>query len=108
MTADDARGLALSMPEAAEQDHHGFPSFRVRGRIFATLPDDAHLNVLVDENRTHVATHCDPGWCEEILWGGRIRGVRVTLVQADPQTVAELVGDAWCRRAPRALKEGLR
>jgi hypothetical protein len=32
-----ARRLALALPEAVEQDHHGRPSFRVRGRIFATL-----------------------------------------------------------------------
>ena len=37
VTADEARALALSLPEAVEQDHHGRPSFRVGGRIFATL-----------------------------------------------------------------------
>ncbi len=105
MTADDARGLAMGMPEAAEQDHHGFPSFRVRGRIFATLPDEAHLNVMVDEQQTQVATHCDPSWCAEILWGGQIRGVRVTLAAADPETVTELIGDAWRRRAPASLRK---
>ncbi len=29
--------MALALPESVEQDHHGMPSFRVRGRIFATL-----------------------------------------------------------------------
>ena len=43
MTPDEARRLALALPESAEQDHHGFPSFRIRGRIFATLPDDTHV-----------------------------------------------------------------
>jgi hypothetical protein len=50
VTPDEARHLALALPEAVEQDHHGFPSFRVRGRIFATLPDDTTLRVLVDED----------------------------------------------------------
>ncbi len=34
---------------ALEQAHHGKPSFRVRRRIFATLPDDGHLNVMIEE-----------------------------------------------------------
>jgi len=38
-----ARSLALSLPEATEQDHHGMPSFRVRGKIYATVPDDEHI-----------------------------------------------------------------
>jgi hypothetical protein len=37
VSTDDARFLALSLPEAVELDHHGRPSFRVGGKIFATL-----------------------------------------------------------------------
>lgn len=32
-----------------EQDHHGFPSFRVNGRIFATLPRPDRLRAMLDE-----------------------------------------------------------
>jgi hypothetical protein len=45
----DVRALALSLPEACEQDHHGIPSFRVRGKIFATVPDGEHVRVMADE-----------------------------------------------------------
>jgi len=38
MTSEQARTLALALPETVEQDHHGIPSFRVRGKIFATAP----------------------------------------------------------------------
>jgi hypothetical protein len=31
------RKLALSLPDAEEQDHRGHPSFRVKDKIFATL-----------------------------------------------------------------------
>ena len=31
-----ARRLALALPDAVEEDHHGRPSFRVGGKIFAT------------------------------------------------------------------------
>ena len=50
LSVDDARRLALALPEATEQDHHGRPSFRVAGRIFSTLWDEAHLNVMLDED----------------------------------------------------------
>ena len=32
--------LALALPEAVEQDHHGRPSFRVDRKIFATQWDE--------------------------------------------------------------------
>jgi len=32
-----ARQIALSLPGAIEQDHHGRPSFRANNHIFATL-----------------------------------------------------------------------
>src|ERR1051325_4482395 len=38
MTEDDFRKLALSHPGAEERSHMLHPDFRVRGRIFATLP----------------------------------------------------------------------
>ena len=38
MTHDDIRVLALSLPEAQEHPHFDRSSFRVRGKIFITLP----------------------------------------------------------------------
>jgi hypothetical protein len=49
VSSDEARRLALALPGAVEADHHGRPSFRVAGKIFATLRDDNHLNVMLDE-----------------------------------------------------------
>jgi len=37
MVVMDARTYALSLPGAQEQIHHGMASFRVRGKIFATV-----------------------------------------------------------------------
>ena len=39
MNATDMRRLSLEMPEAEEKSHFGKADFRVRNRIFATLPD---------------------------------------------------------------------
>jgi hypothetical protein len=33
----EARAIALGLPEASEEDHHGTVSFRVRGRIFVVV-----------------------------------------------------------------------
>lgn len=38
ITAGGVRRLALVEPEAYEADHHGFPSYRVRGKIMAGDP----------------------------------------------------------------------
>ena len=35
VTLDRFRELAMRLPQVAEQDHFGTPSFRVRGKIFA-------------------------------------------------------------------------
>ena len=44
-----ARAFALSLPEATEEPHHDMSSFRVRGKIFATVPPDGeHLHVYLD------------------------------------------------------------
>src|SRR6201993_4314694 len=48
VTVDEARALALSLPEAVEQDHHGKPSFRVGGKIFATLWGAEDKNEMLD------------------------------------------------------------
>jgi hypothetical protein len=95
MTPDDARRLALSLPEATEQDHHGRPSFRVKGKIFATLWDARHMNVMVDEAGIHTATDANPEICEEMWWGKRLAAVQVDLERADEALLAELLADAW-------------
>jgi hypothetical protein len=103
VTVDEARAIALSLPEAAEQDHHGRPSFRVRGRIFATLWDDEHMNVMLDEGGILTAVQSQPDVCSEVWWGKRLSAVRVELGRADAALLRELLADAWERKAPAAL-----
>jgi hypothetical protein len=104
VTPDDARRLALSLPEAAEAPHFEKMSFRVRGRIFATLTEDRrHLHVFVDEGETRAAVAEDPSIYEELWWGKRLSGVRVDLATAPAERVAELLEEAWRRKAPKKL-----
>jgi hypothetical protein len=106
LAVEDARRLALALPESHEQDHHGRPSFRVAGRIFATLWDEDHMNVMVDEGGVHTAVQSAPGVCEEVWWGKRLSAVRVDLRRADEAFLAELLADAWERKAPARLLRG--
>jgi len=95
MTPDDVRGLALALDGTVEQPHHQRTSFRVDGRIFATM-DDLGVNVLLDEEPAREAA-TDPG-VELLWWGRKLSGVRVLLTNADRDVVAELLDDAWRRR----------
>ena len=104
MTVDEARRLVLALPEAVEQDHHGRPSFRVAGRIFATLWDEQHMNVMVDEPGIRTAVEADPEVCSEVWWGKRLAAVRVDLARAELEMLSELLADAWEHKAPVRLR----
>jgi hypothetical protein len=103
VSVEEARSLALSLPEAVEQDHHGRPSFRVAGKIFATLRDDEHMNVMLDPDGIRTAVQAEPSICDEQWWGKRLAAVRVSLASADDGLLAELLADAWERKAPKRL-----
>ena len=96
----DVRRMALSLAGAVEQDHHGFPSFRVGGKIFATLPDEEHLHVMLDEGRIREIVARDPHACEEKWWGKKLAGVRVSLPDAAKDRVAAMLEEAWALRRP--------
>jgi hypothetical protein len=100
---EQARRMALALPEAVERDHHGRPSFRVAERIFATLWDERHMNVMLDESGILTAAQATPGACTELWWGKRLTAVQVDLAHVAPALLGELLADAWERRAPRRL-----
>jgi hypothetical protein len=99
LSSQEARRLALSLPEAVEQDHHGRPSFRIAGRIFATLWDEDHMNVMVDEAGILTAVQSHPEVCADVRWGKRLAAVRVTLTAADAGLLGDLLNDAYERKA---------
>jgi hypothetical protein len=106
VTRQQAQKLALALPEAVEQDHHGRPSFRVAGKIFATLWDADHMNVMLDEGGILTTVQSDPAMCAEVWWGKRLGAVRVDLRRAEAEMLAGLLADAWEGKAPRRLLSG--
>ena len=102
-TLAHVRRMALSLPETTEQDHHGFPSFRVAGKIFATVPDSAHVHVMLPDTHVAMAIGTSPHACEELWWGKRLSGVRVTISSAQPHLLSMLLTEAWRLKAPARL-----
>ena len=105
MRLDTARRFALSLPETTEEPHFDKSSFRVKGKIFCTVPDGRSLHVFtgVDEVRALVAE--DPKAFEVIIWGKREVSdwLRVHLPHADAAQVKELLEEAWRAKAPKRV-----
>ena len=96
--------LASALPEAIEAPHFHFASYRVRGKIFATLaPGGDVRNVFVGEEERQVALALAPSAVEKLEWGGRVVGVQVKLADARPAMVASLLSQAWSGKAPKSL-----
>jgi hypothetical protein len=95
LSTEQARRIALALPGTVEQDHHGRPSFRVAKRIFATLWDEQHMNVMLDEPGILTAVAEHPDVCSEVWWGKRLAATRVDLQVADISLLEELLEDAW-------------
>jgi hypothetical protein len=101
---ESVRVFALSLPGTGEEPHFEMTSFRVKGKIFATAPPDgSHLHVFVGDDEIAACVAEDPRAFEPLLWGKRVRGLRVRLPAAPQDTVTELVEEAWRRKAPRSL-----
>jgi hypothetical protein len=108
-----ARAFALSLPGTSEEPHFDMTSFRVNGRIFATAPaDETRLHIFVDESEV-AATVAEqqgaerPRAFEPLVWGQRVRGLRVLLADAPDDRVRELLADAWRRKAGKRLVANL-
>jgi len=100
---DAARSLALGLPEATEQPYHGFPSFRVGGKIFANLPDHDHMHLMLSEEEIREAVASFEG-CEEQWWGKKLSALRITLSLLDEGDLGGLLVAAWRRRASKTLQ----
>jgi hypothetical protein len=105
VTVERARGLALALPQITEQEHHGMASFRVRGEIFATVPDDEHLRVMVEEGEIRAAVSQNPAVFHEFYWGKRLPCLVVDLTGTSPTQLRLLLTEAWLRKAPESLAQ---
>jgi hypothetical protein len=97
------RRLALALPEALEAPHFHLTSFRVKGKIFATVaPDGSYMNVFVDDEQREIMVRVDPKVYETLMWG-KSGYLHVHLEKAKARDVETLLRAAWERKAPKAL-----
>lgn len=100
-----ARRYALSLPAATEQPHHAATSFRVSGKIFATVPpDEGTLNLFVDDVLREQMVATWPDAFENLMWGGKVAGLTANLARAAPATVKRLLLAAWQHKTPLRLQ----
>lgn len=96
MKIDAVRTAALALPDTTEEPHHHFGSFRVRGKIFVTVPpDQEHIHVFLEEQDRELALATYPHFTEKLLWGGKVVGLRISLATASAPAVKALVRKAY-------------
>jgi len=102
---EDARRLALALPEAAEGDDHGTPAFTVGGKIFCNLsldPPRITIKLTAEDQDNLVAGH--PGVIEPVAgYWGRKGWTVVRCDQIDETTIVMLLRLAWSNVAPKRL-----
>lgn len=103
LTMAEARRMALSLPEVTEEDHFGMPSYREQKKIFSTVPDEKTIRVMLGPEETSLGVNSNRSAFAELWWGKKLAGVSVHLAQASQQQVADLLGEAWRPKAPKAL-----
>ncbi len=103
MKIDQIRKHALALEAVTEEPHHNYSSFRVRGKIFVTIPPDkGFIHVFVGEEERERAMAMYPEFVEKLLWGSKALGLRVQLAAASPAVVKALVSKAY---ETRVLKD---
>ena len=103
---DSLRRIALSLPEAYEQDHFGGPSFRVAKKIFASCSSGRNRATLkLDRDQQMILFDVRPDTFSPAVWGALV-WTYVELDRIEDEELEELVKRAWREVAPKALLKG--
>ncbi|MFI7336429.1 MmcQ/YjbR family DNA-binding protein [Streptomyces sp. NPDC050085] len=105
--AEDVRTIALSLPDTTEKIAWSMPTFRVAGKMFATLP----------EEETSIAVRCPKEERDELVLAepkkfwiadheASFAWVRVRLAALDDtDELRDILTDSWSQAAPPRLLE---
>lgn len=94
-TDDDFRETALSLPETSEKAAWGMPTFRVRGKIFASLSPSHGPGVKISREERAGLASSEP---DKFYWAGHDENfemMRLHLDAIDKDELRELLTDAW-------------
>ena len=104
MTRGEVRSLALALPETDEGRHFESACFRVRGKIFATLSQDA--STLVLKLALPVQESALQSWPDAVAlpkhWS-RFGWTQLRLAAIPATELADLVSHAWRQVAPKSI-----
>ena len=107
MNAGDFRRIAMSLDGVEESSHMGTRDFRVRGRIFATLPPKSPGigNLMLSPEQQAQYVHEAPDVFQPVAGGwGRMGCTQVLLEKADDDLLHGAIKMAWTRRAENKPK----
>lgn len=106
MTPEDVRRIALELPGATEKAHFGKPDFRVRDRVFASLPEDGNAVVKLTRDQQEMMAGSEPAVFQPVNGGwGKQGWTRVMLAEADETTLRSALTTAWRNTAPVTLRK---
>jgi hypothetical protein len=104
MQSEDFRRLALALPEAEEKSHFGKADFRVKNKIFASMPDAASGVVKLKPEQQDMMAAAEPKIFAALKGGWGDQGwTRIDLAQADEITLRSALFTAWKNVAPAKL-----
>jgi len=106
MTEAEFRRLALALPGAEEKSHFGKADFRVRNKIFASLPDAAAGVVKLTPELQEMMIAAEPSIFRAVKGGwGRQGWTQIVLAEADAETLTSALRTAWRNVAPKSLQK---
>ena len=105
MNAEDFRRVALDQPEAEERSHLGKADFRVRNRIFASLPAPDLAVIKLTPAEQAVVCQAEPAVFRPVKGGwGRQGWTEILLEMADEQALLCACRMGWRNAAPSSLR----
>lgn len=99
---DQVDALALALPGAVGSPHFQMRSYRVGGRIFATVPptEDA-VHVFLSEEQRALALAVHGPMLSALHWGAKVVGLRVELALATRASVESLLAQSFANKLSR-------
>ncbi|MGW0705505.1 MmcQ/YjbR family DNA-binding protein [Streptomyces sp. NPDC002643] len=105
--AEDVRRVALSLPDTTEKVAWSMPTFRVAGKMFATLPEDeTSMAVRCPKEERDELVLAEPGkfWIADHEAGFAWVRVRLSALEDEPE-LRDILADSWRQAAPARLLE---
>lgn len=104
MTEDDLRATALGFPEAEQKSHMGTTDFRVRNKIFATLPEPGRGVAKLTPEQQAMLTATEPAIFYRLPGGWGDKGwTGIDLAACDATTLKSALTMAYRNVAPKRL-----